>query len=252
MTENITVLVTGASGTLGTAVVPRLVKDGHDVRQTSRSARPGWVTADLRTGAGVAAAVRGASAIVHLASSPGRPQQTDVEGTRRLVEAAGAAGVRHLLYVSVAGIDRVPFRYYRAKLDTEAVVRASGLPFTILRATQFHLFVEQILTVSSRLGPVITDPDLLIQPVAVEDVADRIAELLGAPATGATFDFGGPAVVRLGDLARAWLTARGSRRPIWGLRLPGHTARAIRAGGLTAPGAETGTRTWRDYLAAKY
>jgi uncharacterized protein YbjT (DUF2867 family) len=254
MTEKVamTVLVTGASGTLGSAVVPRLVKEGYDVRPTSRSPRPGWVVADLGSGAGLTEAVRGVDAIVHLASSPIRPGRTDVEGTRRLLAAAAAAGVRHVLYISIAGVDRVPFRYYRAKLETEEVVRASGVPFTILRATQFHPFADMLLAASSRLGPVITDPDWLVQPVAVEDVAERIADLLAEPAEGATSEFGGPEVLRVGDAARTWLAARGSGRPIWGLRFPGRMARAVRDGGLTAEASTTGTRAWRDYLAEKY
>jgi uncharacterized protein YbjT (DUF2867 family) len=255
MTENMTVLVTGASGTLGSAVVPRLIKEGYPVRPTSRTARDGWVAADLRTGAGVADAVRGVDVIVHLASSPGRPQQTDVAGTRRLVEAGRAAGVRHLLFVSIAGIDRVPYRYYQAKLDTEAVIRQSGLPFTILRATQFHPFAERLLALLGRLGPVIVDPQWRLQPVAVEDVADRIAGLLAAALTGAagqTWEFGGPEVLNGRECAQTWLTARGSRRRIWAVRLPGRMSAAIRAGGMVALAAETGTRTWRDYLAEKY
>jgi uncharacterized protein YbjT (DUF2867 family) len=252
MTENMTVLVTGASGTLGSAVVPRLITDGYAVRPMSRSQRDGWVQADLRAGTGLAEAVRGVTAIVHLASSPGRPQQTDVEGTRHLLTEAEAAGVRHVLYVSIAGIDRVPYRYYQAKLDTEAVVRRSGVPFTILRATQFHPFAEMLLSGLSKLGPVIVDPGWSMQPVAVEDVADRIAALLAGGAAAETIEFGGPEVIGSAELVRTWLAARGSRRPYWGVRFPGRMARAMRAGGLTAHAAQTGTRTWQDYLAAKY
>lgn len=252
MTENMTVLITGASGTLGSAVAPRLAKEGYEPRPMSRSARPGWVTADLRAGVGLAAAVREVDAIVHLASSPGRPQLTDVEGTRHLLTEAEAAGVRHVLYVSIAGVDRIPYRYYRAKLETEAVVRASGVPYTILRATQFHPFADLLLRAAGRLGPVIIDPEWRLQPVAVEDVADRIADLLAGPAFGETSEFGGPEVFTGRELARTWLAARGSRRPLWGVRLPGRISRAVRDGGLTAAGNVTGTRTWRDYLAEKY
>src|SRR5690349_20736702 len=143
--ENTTLLVTGASGTLGSVVTPRLEKEGYRVRPTSRRARSGWVAADLRTGEGLAEAVDGVDVIVHLASSPGRARQTDVEGTRLLLTEARHAGVGHVLYVSINGIDRVPYRYYQAKLDTEEVVEASGVPYTILRAAQFHPFVERLL-----------------------------------------------------------------------------------------------------------
>jgi uncharacterized protein YbjT (DUF2867 family) len=247
-----TVLVTGASGTLGSAVLPRLEREGYRLRPMSRQARAGWVTADLRTGDGLPEAVRDADVIVHLASSPGRPQQTDVEGTRRLLEAAKPAGVRHVLYISINGIDRVPYRYYRAKLDTEKVVEGSGIPYTILRAAQFHAFVETLLSATSKLGPVIIDPKWQVQPVAVEDVADRIAELIAEPGRGEIIEYAGPDVLTFDEAARTWLTARHSRRPIWRLRFPGGMARAIRDGAQTTPARPTGTHSWRDYLASRY
>lgn len=252
MTNATTVLVTGASGTLGTAVLPRLTDDGYDVRPMSRRVRPGWVAADLLTGDGLAAAVRGVDAIVHLASSPVKTRKTDVEGTRRLLAAARAADVRQVLFISINGIERVPLGYYRMKVAAEDVVKAGGVPYTILRATQFPSLIDTMLTVSSRLGPVIIDRSLVIQPVAVEDVAERIADLLAAGAHGATAELGGPEVLHLDQAAQQWLAARGSRRPVWSLRLPGRLARAVRDGGLTTTATPTGTRTWRDYLAATY
>jgi uncharacterized protein YbjT (DUF2867 family) len=228
MTNQMTVLVTGASGTLGRVVLPRLAKDGHDLRPMSRHAKPGWAVADLATGAGLTEAVRGADAIVHLASGGGRNRKTDIEGTRRLV-AAAVAGVRHFLYVSIVGIDRVPLGYYRTKMAAEAWVRAGEVPWTILRATQFPQLIDQIITVSGRLGVLVEDRSLLVQPVAVEDVADRIAGLLiGGPA-GAV-EFGGPEVLRFGELAETWQRARGTSKPVLPIRLPGRIGEAVRAG----------------------
>ncbi|MEV0896927.1 NAD(P)H-binding protein [Actinoplanes sp. NPDC049802] len=248
-----TVLVTGASGTLGTAVTPVLAAAGFQIRPMSRKARPGWVTADLVTGAGLVEAVHGVDAIVHLASSPGRKQrETDVEGTRRLLAAAATAGVRHALYVSIVGIDRVPFGYYRAKLATEAVVREAGVPFTILRATQFPSLVDTLFTVSSRMGPLIVDPRLRMQPVHVHDVAQRIAGLLGEPPTGQVVEIAGPRVMTFAEMAGPWAAARGTRRPVWSVRLPGGLVRSVREGGLISTGGSTGTRTWDDYLAERY
>lgn len=249
---NTTVLVTGASGTLGSAVLPRLERDGYRLRPMSRHARAGWVAGDLRTGEGLAEAVDGVDVIVHLASAPGKPQQTDVEGTERLLDVAGPAGVRHVVYVSINGIDRVPYRYYRAKLDTEKVVEGSGIPYTILRAAQFHPFVEMLLSTSSKLGPVIIDPKWQVQPVAIEDVADRIAELIAEPGKGEVIEYAGPQVLTFDEMARTWLTARHSKRPIWRLRIPGGMAKAIRDGAQTTPATPTGSRSWRDYLATKY
>ena len=247
-----TVLVTGASGNLGSAVLPRLVKEGHDVRPMSRRARPGWVAADLATGEGLREAVRGVDAIVHLASSPRKTRETDVEGTRRLVAEAKAAGVRHVLYVSIIGIDRVPLAYYRHKLATERVIRDGGVPFTLLRAAQFPTLLDTLLTAAGKLGPVLIDKRLRFQPVAVEDVADRIAGLLADGPAGGVVELAGPQSETLDVLARDWLAARGSRRPVWSVRLPGRLAREVRAGALTTAAQPTGTRTWQDYLATKY
>jgi uncharacterized protein YbjT (DUF2867 family) len=252
MTNTMTVLVTGASGNLGSAVLPRLVKDGHDVRPMSRRARPGWVSADLATGEGLREAVHGVDAIVHLASSPTKTRETDVEGTRRLVAEAKAAGVRHIVFISIIGIDRVPLPYYRHKLATEQVIRDGGVPFTVLRAAQFPSLVDTLLTFSSRLGPVLIDKRLRFQPVAVEDVADRIAGLLADGPAGGVVELAGPRAETLDTLAREWLAARGSRRPIWPLRVPGRFGRELRSGALTTAARPVGTRTWHDFLADRY
>ncbi len=252
MTNTMTVLVTGASGNLGSAVLPRLVKEGHDVRPMSRRARPGWVVADLATGEGLREAVRGVDAIVHLASSPTKTGETDVAGTRRLVAEAKAAGVQHVLYISIIGIDRVPLPYYRHKMAAEQVIRDGGVPFTLLRAAQFPSLVDTILTFSSKLGPVLIDKRLRFQPVAVEDVADRIADLLVDGPSGGVVELAGPRSETLDVLAREWLAARGSRRPVWPIRIPGRFGRELRAGALTTTARPTGTRTWRDYLEARY
>jgi uncharacterized protein YbjT (DUF2867 family) len=255
MAENMTVLVTGASGTLGGALSPRLTAAGHTLRAMSRRSRPepGWVVADLATGAGLAAAVRGVDAVVHLASAPGRGSaQPDVEATRRLVVAAHQAGVRHLVYVSIVGIDRVPLAYYRAKLAAEDVVRAGQVPFTILRATQFPQLVDRVLTGLSRLGVLLVDRSVRLQPVHIDDVAGRIASLLVAEPAGGLREFGGPEVLELGELARRWQLARGRTRPVLPLRVPGRIGRELRAGALTTAAEPAGSLAWDDYLAARF
>ncbi|MEV6634455.1 NAD(P)H-binding protein [Actinoplanes sp. NPDC051470] len=240
-----TILVTGASGNLGSALLPRLTPT-YDVRPMSRRSRPGWVAADLATGKGVSEAVRGADVVVHLASSPTRTRATDVEGTRLLARAAATAGVRHFLYMSIIGIDRVPLPYYRRKLEAESVARLSGVPFTLLRAAQFPQLIDTFLKASSRLGPSLIDRRLVFQPVAVEDVAGRIAELIAGPPVQGIVEFGGPRRLTLDELATAW--KRGSCRPTWPIHIPGRFGRELRAGALTTSAEPRGTRTWEDYL----
>src|SRR3990172_6438701 len=145
------ILVTGGSGGLGSELVPRLAAAGHTVRVLSRRPRPPstnteWAQGDLATGEGLAEAVSGVDAVIHAATSPfRRTRQTDVEGTRRLLDAAGAAGEPHFFYISIVGIDRIPLPYYKAKLAAEKLVEESAIPYTILRATQFHSLIDRFL-----------------------------------------------------------------------------------------------------------
>src|SRR5262245_19822334 len=137
------VLVTGATGSLGRLLVPRLLAAGHAVRATSRRApapQEGgeWTRLHLTKSAGIAEAARGADAIVHCATRPFGGGAVDVGGTRALLDASRAAGIQHFVFISIVGIERIPFSYYWNKVKAEAAIERGGVPFTILRATQFH------------------------------------------------------------------------------------------------------------------
>lgn len=252
------VLVTGAGGHLGSAMLARLRDDGVSVRATSRRPRRGsdaeWVVTDLATGEGLAEAVTGVDAVLHLASSPRGRQthQVDVLGTRRLVVAAGRAGVRHIVYISIVGVDRVPIPYYRHKLAAEQVIAAGPVPWSVLRATQFPQFLDDMLTASARLGPVIGDRSVLAQPVDPGEVAARLAARVSAGPLGGIEEYGGPQVLRFDEAVRAWREARGSRRPLLPVRTPGRLGRELRAGGLVTEALPQGVRTWADHLADTY
>jgi uncharacterized protein YbjT (DUF2867 family) len=244
------ILVTGGTGTLGAHVVPLLRASGHDVRILTRSTRPAadgvdYVTGDLLKGDGVEAAVQGAETVLHLAGGP----KGDDEATRTLVAAAARAGVRHLVYVSVIGADRVPLAWMRMKLESERAVAESGIPWTTLRAAQFHDLTLTMVEKMAKL-PVFPVPGgLRLQPVDSREVAARLAELtLGAP-SGLVPDLAGPHLYDLAALARPYLRLRGRRRPMLPVRIPGKAGRAYRAGtNLTLEGAEAGKRTWEEFL----
>lgn len=236
-------LVTGGTGTLGRPTVARLVADGHQVRVLSRKPGPDRVVADLTTGAGLAAAVEGSDVVVHLATSQGR---RDVDQTRNLLDAA--KGVQHLIVMSIAGIDRIPLAYYRYKLESERLVAGSGVPYTILRATQFHDLVDRVFT-AQRFSPVLLAPSITLQPISVEEVAVRLAELAAAaPADGHAADIGGPERLSARELAQQWRQARSSRRPVLPLRIPGKTFRAFADGAATVDGPAYGRVTFAEYL----
>ncbi|PRY30343.1 SDR family oxidoreductase [Umezawaea tangerina] len=239
-----TVVVTGGTGTLGRVVVELLRARGHDVRAVGRSS-PEWPV-DLGTGAGLAVAVEGADVVVHCANV----RKGLVESTRRLVVAARAAGVRHLVHISIVGIEDVPMGYYRAKLAEERVVEESGVPWTLLRATQFHDLVATALGALARVPLLMIVPTARMQPVEVREVAARLVDLADAEPAGRVDDLGGPQVRAVADLAAAYATARGLKRRVVSLSLPGKAFRALREGRVTTPEHADGKGTFEEFLAA--
>jgi uncharacterized protein YbjT (DUF2867 family) len=254
-------LVTGGTGTLGRLLVPRLRDAGCKVRVLSRhGGGPGdgveYVTGDLATGQGVEAAVDGALLIVHCAGT----QKGDEEMTRRLVEAATPAGARQLVFVSVVGADRIPvesavdramFAYFASKRAAERVVVDSGIPWTTLRATQFHDLMLKTAQALAKLPLIPVAAGTRFQPVETDEVAARLTELaLGEPA-GLVPDMGGPRIYDMAELVRGYLRASGKRRPVVALPLPGKAARAVRAGANLALEHAVGRRTWEEFLAER-
>ena len=240
------ILVTGGTGTLGRAVVRALTARGDDVRVLSRSGAEGTLRGDLTAGEGLDAAIEGVSAVLHLATT----LRDDTEITRTLVRAAERSGRPRMLYTSIVGIDRIPLAYYAGKRASERLVAESRLRWTILRSTQFHDLVASLFDVQ-RFSPVLFAPAFSFQPIAVDDVARRLVELLDADAAGMAPDIGGPEVRTARDLARAYLGARGSRRPTLPFRLPGTRFRAFRSGANLVPGEPFGRITFEEFLASR-
>ena len=243
-------LVTGGTGRLGQRLLEPLRAAGHSVRQMSRRGTgPGGVRGDLATGRDLAAAAAGAQVVVHAASDPrGDPWEVDVAGTRRLVEAVDRDRLQHLVYVSIVGVDRIPYGYYRAKYAAEQVLLASGLPVTLLRVTQFHDFVDSLLD-TARRGPVLPVPmGWRVQPVDVGEVAGHIAELCAAPPTGGVVEFGGPEEFTAADLARAWAAVRAPDVRVVAAPVPGRLSAALRDGAAVPTGGARGRRTYAEHL----
>jgi uncharacterized protein YbjT (DUF2867 family) len=248
------ILVTGGTGRLGTAFVAAASRDGHRMRVLSRGGRPGdvtvdWARGDLATGDGIDTAVRGMDAVVHAASDLVTARATDVEGSRRLAEAAGSAGVAHLVYVSIVGIDRIPLEYYRRKLAAEEVIRAGPVPHTILRVAQFHAFVDLLLAGLARIPLVLPVPaGFEVQSISTEEVAEALLRVLSGPPLGRAPDLLGPEVLGVPDAARAWVRARRRRKLVVPVPAFGATARAFKRGYNTAPERPGGRETWQAWL----
>ncbi|HEX8362795.1 MAG TPA: NAD(P)H-binding protein [Longimicrobium sp.] len=252
------VLVTGATGVLGRSLLGRPAAAGYTLRGTGRGAPPEgagieWTRSDLANGEGLEAAVSEVDTIIHAASSPrADTERIDVQGTMRLLEAARRAGVRHVIYVSIVGIDRIPFAYYRHKLAAEREVEAGRVPWTIVRGTQFHDFVDTLFGGMMKLPVGFLPKDFRVQPVHVDDFADVLwACAAAAPARHAP-EVGGPEVLRYGEMIHPWMAAHGMKKPVLNLPLPGGLATALRQGKGTTPDHAVGTLTWKDWLATKY
>lgn len=243
------ILVTGGTGSLGSRVGDRLQTMGCDVQILSRSGRPDTVYGDLLTGEGLEQAVDRIDVLIHCASNPANPQSVNVEGTRRLLQAAEQAGVSHLVFISIVGVDRNPFYpYYRIKREVEQMIEQSSIPWTILRATQFHEFVLTLIQLLDRLPIMVMPKGFLLQPMAVQEVGDRLVELaLSAPA-GHVSDIGGPEVWTATDLARAYFNATGRQRRIVEIPIPGKMAQAFRAGAQLCPDQKYGQMRWVEFL----
>ncbi|WP_433478920.1 SDR family oxidoreductase [Spirillospora sp. CA-142024] len=249
------ILVTGASGTLGRPLTRLLAESGADVHGLSRRARAPqdgvtWHKGDLSTGEGIDAALDGVETIVHCASDAFRAKR-DLPAAERLIEAARGQGAPHLIYISIVGVDKIPYRYYRTKYAVEKLIEDSGLPYTILRATQFHTLPDTVFDMLTKIPGVMALPKgLRDQPIDVGEVAERLAELaLAAGPARRVEDMGGPEVLSAEEMMRDYLKARGLRRPVRvPIPLPGAAARGFREGHHLTPDHVAGKRTWRQFL----
>ena len=201
------ITVVGASGLIGTKVVDLLTAEGHDVVAASRASG-----VDVLTGDGLAEALNGADALVDVVNSPSFEDDPVMEfftkSTTNLVDAAKRAGVGHYVCLSIVGADELPDSgYMRAKVVQEKVITESGIPYTVVRATQFAEFTDAI-TASMTVGDEVRVPDALIQPVAADKVAAEVARAAVAPPLGGIVNIGGPEKISFEQMARAVLADR--------------------------------------------
>jgi uncharacterized protein YbjT (DUF2867 family) len=252
------VLVTGGTGALGRQVVTLLLSSGHRARILSRNPRDhvDAVQGDLATGAGLVKAVAGMDAIIHAASAATQPTKlriTDVLGTRRLLAMAREEGIRHVVYISIVGMEGIAYPYYRTKLATEAVVMEDIVPWSILRATQFHTLMETFLGGFSVVPFVTAVPfKWQFQPVDPREVAARLVEVVTHLPAGMLPDFGGPEVRSFESIAESWLKARKLNKRLINLPLPLKFSRQVAEGRLLCPEHKDGKITFEQYLEEMY
>ncbi len=270
------ILLTGATGVLGQQVIKALNNDptitlrlmrhsaprasfprlasrriGDAVRRAYRAPHPApffppsaqWVEADLVSGEGLIEAVRDIDVIIHCADHP-----------QRLLEVARAAQVSHIVAISIVGCDRIPLGYYRKKVAEEEAIRTSGLPFSILRATQFHALIDLLLRTSSRFPGIMPLPtDWRFQSIDESELGRRMSELALTPPAGEIQQMGGPQVLSLDDMAHTWLALRQMKRGVYPLRIPGKVSAGFRRGDNTCGTALAhGEITWAQWVQQIY
>jgi uncharacterized protein YbjT (DUF2867 family) len=207
------IVVIGGSGLIGTKLVNRLREAGHEVLAASPGSGVNTIT-----GEGLAEALMDASVVVDVANSPSFEDRAVMKffqtAGRNLLAAEAAAGVGHHLALSVVGTERLlESGYFRAKMAQEDLIKASGIPYTILRSTQFFEFVDGIVK-SGTEGDVIRLSPALVQPIASDDVAAALAELTIGTPLNATVEVAGPEACPLDNFARKLLVARGDSREV--------------------------------------
>lgn len=243
------IAVAGGTGVVGRHTVESLEAAGHEAIVLSRSRG-----VDLVSGRGLDTALDGADTVIDVAGIQTLKASTAIEfftaATGNLVAAAAEAGVRHVVLLSIVGIDRIPYDYYAGKIAQEKVVAASPVPWTLLRATQFHEFSGQMFE-RATLGPLHVAPNAPTQPVAAAEVGARLAALASAEPQGRVRDLAGPREEQFAEMVRAFARRAGYRGWIPRLNVPGLQMAGMRAGlALPDADADLGRQTFAEWLAA--
>lgn len=261
------ILVAGGTGALGREIVAALRPTANNIRILSRKPAPAnidprieWAQADVAIGDGITQSVRDVDVIVNCVSDPfGKTYQTDIVGTKQFLQEAAKAGVRHVLHISIVGIDQMPTPYYRIKQEAEQVVSESGVPWTTIRIVQFHTLLDLVMQrMTAHLLPFIPMPlDWKFQLIDTGDVATYLLpHILGAPA-GRLPDLGGPEVLPMRQIARQWLDAKGDHRRLLPFQLLGRLAFKEASAGFVrgdnlVPNSHYGTVTWSEFVRQRY
>ncbi len=250
-------LVTGGSGTLGSAIIRLALEEGR-YEVSTISTDPGKHSfpenctvfkSDLVTGEGLKEALNGVQLIIHCASSVNDAQHVDYDGTANLLEALDKSTMENLVYVSIVGIDHTDHPYYMMKLKVEQLISGSNIPYSIIRATQFHEYVVAFIKSLNATDQEINVPSgLKFQTIAVPELAERLLGMLSAKATGSVTTVGGPEIMGLEDMTSEYLNSIGSHQRLHLIDASQPREFRFRTGANLVPDAKYGQITWASFL----
>ena len=261
------ILIIGGSGVLGSAVVHTLQTERIDFLTGSRnqlkkdsystvnqSIDIPWMHVDLVMGEGLSEALIGVDTVLHLASAPGKIGRDYFETvtTRNLLKTLKQSDVKHLIYSSIVGVDTIQYSYYRAKREAEILIQESTIPYTILRATQFHDLVDFAISKLMSLPIGFIPKRLLDQPIDVEPVAQRLVQFAQRGPQQNIFKLGGPQILDAGTLTQVWMKYQKVSKPIIPIPTIGSLMKSFGKGEHTCPETAAGSKTWEAYLAERY
>lgn len=247
--------VIGGTGMIGSKIVGRLAGQGAEVRILTRTPPARMAEGvthariDLATGEGLEAALEGVDTLIDVGNTRKSPEDTLVEGTRRILDICANQGVSHYAGISIVGCEKVEMGYYRAKAAQEEVIRSAPVGWSLLRATQFHELLDMVFRTAARRGvtPVGRIP---LQTVAASEAAGSLVSIAGRPPSNATTELTGPEVLTLGEMGKIWKRAMNRRTLPLPLPALGQAMKGLKAGALTSPGTPGRGPTFAEWMKA--
>ncbi len=249
------ILVTGATGQLGSALLNQLRWSDYRVKITSRREPDGvgdfeWVYSDLLSGEGLEEAVKDVDVIIHAATSPVKNSKiVEVSGFKEFL--IRIQHIKHFIYPSIVGVDEIPFKYYMHKREAEDLLKDSSIPHTIVRATQFHHFVEKVFLSKPVFNRYIVPGNFKCQSVDVSEFANHLIDLVEKEPQGRTDDFGGPDIMTLKEMAELKIKINNEAKKVFSISLPGELSKSFSDGKNTNSIRKIGKITFEEYLENK-
>ncbi|MGG3467402.1 NAD(P)H-binding protein [Neobacillus pocheonensis] len=247
--------MTGATGQLGKALLNKLKGSDNKVRITSRRKPEGiedfkWIYSDLLSGEGIDEAVKDAEVIIHAATSPVKNSRSiEVSGFEMLL--SKLHHIKHFIYPSIVGIEEIPLNYYKLKFEAEELLKNSSIPYSIVRATQFHGFVEHLLMSNPLLKRYVIPGSMKFQSVDVGEFANHLIDLIDSGPQGRADDFGGPEIMTLREMTELKIKINNETNKVLSMPLPGKLFKSFFDGKNTNFTQKSGRITFEEYLRNK-